>query len=144
MPDNNCSTCHTIDDWKKISFDHNKTGFKLLGKHESALCGDCHAQKTQTGKVIYRFISLKKSNCIICHRDIHFGQFDEGNNPSCEKCHNFNNWKPVKFDHDKTQFSLLGAHEKVPCYNCHKKAEENGNEFIKYKLKDFKCAVCHA
>jgi hypothetical protein len=144
MPDNNCLSCHTVENWKKISFDHNKTEFKLSGKHNSASCGDCHDQKTTAEKISFRFVSLKNTNCTKCHRDIHLGQFADGTNPVCEKCHGFDNWRAVKFDHERTQFSLRGAHEKVPCSDCHKKAEINGNEFIKYKLEDFKCAVCHA
>jgi nitrate/TMAO reductase-like tetraheme cytochrome c subunit len=144
MPDSNCTTCHSIDSWKVISFDHNKTEFKILGKHKTVSCGNCHVHKTDTGMTSYQFASLKNSDCISCHRDIHLGQFSAGSNPVCEKCHGFDNWKPEKFNHENTLFPLKGAHEKISCSNCHKKVQENGNEFIKYKLKDFKCAVCHA
>lgn len=50
---------------------------------------------------------------------------------------------PKKFDHNKTNFSLEGAHHKVECAGCHPKVELNGNTFIKFKLDDFKCAACH-
>ncbi|MHB1686533.1 MAG: cytochrome c3 family protein [Ignavibacteriaceae bacterium] len=143
MPDNNCTSCHVTDDWRKISFDHDRTNFKLLGKHKSITCVKCHAQKEESGKVVYKFVSLQ-SNCITCHRDIHFGQFNAGNNSVCENCHGFDNWKPVKFDHEKTGFPLKGAHEKVPCSGCHKEVNVNGNLFIKYKMEEFKCASCHA
>ncbi len=146
IPDNNCSICHSTEDWKKISFNHNLTNFRLSGKHKTVSCGDCHELKSKTDKISFKFASLKK-DCVTCHRDVHFGQFDSernGNLPVCENCHGYDNWKPVKFDHERTKFSLKGAHEKLLCSTCHKKVKENGNIFIKYKLKDFKCASCHS
>ena len=146
MPQNNCTSCHSTADWEKVTFNHDLTSFKLEGKHQSIKCKDCHESKTNDGKVEFKFVSLK-SDCQTCHRDVHFGQFNSeqnGNNKICENCHGFDNWKPVKFDHEKTSFSLRGAHERLFCSSCHKKVRENGNAFIKYKLRDFKCAFCHS
>ncbi len=146
MPDNNCTACHSTDNWNQITFNHNLTSFKLEGMHDSTSCINCHEEKSGTGKITFRFVSLK-SNCTNCHKDIHFGQFDSekhGSLPVCENCHGFNNWKPVKFDHEKTSFPLKGAHEKVKCLLCHKTVSENGNVFVMYKLKEFKCASCHS
>ena len=146
MPENNCRSCHSTNDWKTISFNHDLTNFKLEGKHKSIKCSDCHESKTIDNKIKFKFVSLK-SKCKTCHHDVHFGQFDseqKGNKPVCENCHGFDNWKPVNFDHEKTAFPLKGAHEKLLCSSCHKKVTENGNEFIKYKLRDFKCASCHS
>ncbi len=145
MPGNNCSSCHSTDRWNKITFDHNLTSFKLEGKHDSTSCSDCHVEKSASSKITFKFVSLK-SNCTTCHRDIHFGQFDSEERedvPVCENCHGFNSWKPVKFNHEKTSFPLKGAHEKVNCSACHKPVQKNGNIFVMYKLKDFKCATCH-
>ncbi len=146
LPDNKCESCHVTDDWNKINFDHDLTGFKLLGKHDSVSCGGCHEIKNEFGKISFKFASLN-SDCTTCHNDIHFGQFDsekKGTASVCENCHEFENWKPLKFNHEKTNFPLKGAHEKVPCFSCHRKVTNNGNVFIQYKLRDFKCAACHA
>ncbi|MHB8852387.1 MAG: cytochrome C [Ignavibacteriaceae bacterium] len=146
MPDNRCESCHVTDDWKKIHFDHDLTNFKLSGKHSSVSCRDCHEEKNESGKISFRFASLHL-NCTTCHNDVHFGQFNSnkiGSKPICENCHGYDNWKPIKFDHEKSDFPLKGAHEKVSCSSCHKKVTENGNVFIQYILKDFKCASCHA
>ena len=146
MPDNDCSSCHSTESWNKITFDHNLTTFKLEGKHASTNCSNCHGEKTAAGKITFKFVSLK-SNCSTCHKDVHFGQFNtesRGDLPVCENCHEFNNWQPVRFDHEKTSFPLKGAHEKVKCSACHKTVSESGNVFVMYKLKDFKCASCHA
>jgi hypothetical protein len=139
MLNNNCSTCHQTDSWFIIRYDHNQTSFKLIGKHAAVSCGTCHHSKIFTNNE-YKFASLK-SECVTCHKDIHFGQFKES---GCEKCHGFIDWKPGNFDHNKTKFPLDGAHAKIVCKGCHKKTEINGNIFIKYKLEDFKCAVCHS
>ena len=146
MKGNNCTSCHNTVSWQVITFDHNLTSFKLLGKHILVTCSKCHSQINQQGKLVSKFASLN-SDCTSCHKDIHFGQFDSERSEQtsvCENCHDFNNWKPVKFDHDKTSFILTGKHEKVKCSGCHKSVNVNGNIFIKYKLKEFKCASCHS
>ncbi len=146
MPEMNCASCHSPENWNKISFNHDLTGFKLSGKHSGTSCEECHAEKNNTNKIVYKFASLKPE-CSVCHRDIHFGQFKNDASSSksvCENCHGFDNWKPVKFDHEMTSFPLKGAHEKVSCSGCHKVKKANGNVFINYKLENFKCASCHA
>jgi nitrate/TMAO reductase-like tetraheme cytochrome c subunit len=141
LPDNNCQFCHQTESWKTISFDHGKTLFPLLGKHNSIKCGSCHRKiENETTSII--FSSLKKE-CETCHKDIHYGQFKVDGIADCGRCHAFENWKPEKFDHNKTVFSLAGAHQNVECSKCHPIIEMNGITFIKYKLEDFKCATCH-
>lgn len=140
---NNCKSCHDTESWATITFDHNRTDFVLRGKHAELNCRDCHYKKDVVGRKVFKFASLK-SNCEECHKDIHFGQFKENDKSDCQRCHTFNNWKPDKFDHDKTRFSLKGAHQKLKCSACHKNVEVNGNKFIQFKLKDFKCAFCHS
>jgi hypothetical protein len=140
MGDNNCSACHLTQNWNTIIFDHSKTEFSLTGKHKEVNCRECHYREIQNGKKEYLFVSLKNS-CVSCHKDIHFGQFEES---SCLNCHTTDDWRPLKFDHNKTKFPLVGAHQKVKCSQCHKMAEVEGNQFIKFKLEDFKCAACHS
>jgi len=139
MPNNDCSVCHQTSSWYNIQFDHNRTTFKLSGKHMSVKCGKCH-HNNDNGKSVYKFAS-SKPECYNCHKDIHLGQFKD---TTCEKCHGFSSWKPETFDHNKTSFPLEGAHSKLVCEACHKKTEINSNVFIKYKLVNFKCATCHS
>ena len=143
MPGDNCLVCHSTENWKRISFDHSSTKFILEGRHKITLCSECHYKTEESGEKVFRFVSLK-SDCKTCHKDIHFGQFEVNGISDCGRCHNFDNWSPSKFDHDKTNFSLTGAHKNLDCSKCHKKNEENGNIFIKYKLEDYKCAACHS
>lgn len=143
MQSNNCEGCHIIDNWKTINFNHALTTFLLEGKHIKVSCGDCHYKEEASGSKIFRFASLN-SNCETCHKDVHYGQFIENGNSNCGRCHTFNDWKPERFDHNKTRFSLEGAHQKLECSRCHPAITENNNKFIKYKLEDFKCAACHS
>ena len=141
LPDNNCTFCHAADSWKLINFNHSTTNFTLEGKHLNVSCERCHVVITQSGKLI-QFASTKQ-NCESCHNDIHFGQFASENKSNCNNCHGFDNWKPEKFDHEKTKFSLSGAHAKLKCSKCHKVINESGKTFVKYKMEDFRCASCH-
>ena len=43
----------------------------------------------------------------------------------CGTCHNTNGWRSTNlFDHDFTEFPLVGLHQLVPCESCHV-----GNQF---------------
>ncbi len=142
FPENKCESCHQFKNWSTITFNHNSTDFVLSGKHQAVSCSACHYPITDSKKE-FRFKSLNK-NCVQCHKDIHFGQFNSDEENNCEKCHSFNSWKADKFDHSKAKFSTEGAHKKLECSKCHPKQFENGISYISYKLKDFKCASCHS
>ncbi|HVO73000.1 MAG TPA: hypothetical protein VMT35_03190 [Ignavibacteriaceae bacterium] len=136
-----CLTCHFTESWKKIEYDHNITGFKLLGKHSEINCIDCHliGENSKTGLL---FASVD-SKCEFCHKDIHFNQFREEGETDCSRCHISSNWQPTVFDHDKTLFPLKGAHLKADCSGCHKKIGVGEIKYINYKIKDFRCIACH-
>jgi hypothetical protein len=107
-----CEQCHGVDDWKKSSFDHDKTRFKLELGHRDVKCGKCHVDK--------RFKDAPLA-CVSCHRKDddakgHKGRFGA----KCETCHTVRNWRDVKFDHDRdTQYVLRGKHERTKCDACH-------------------------
>jgi NAD-dependent SIR2 family protein deacetylase len=53
-------------------------------------------------------------------------------------------WKPSLFDHEKTAFSLKGAHERVKCAACHKVIREvDGKQVLFYLPTPKECAACH-
>ena len=141
MPDKNCSVCHKTDGWNTITFDHNKTNFQLMGVHDRISCGACHRRKEFDNNLII-FNSLK-NDCETCHNDIHHGQFKSNGSSDCRRCHSYENWKPDKFNHNETEFSLEGAHKNVSCEKCHPEVEENGITFTKFKIENYKCAACH-
>jgi hypothetical protein len=121
-----CETCHNEKDWKDATFDHSKTKFPLLGKHDEVKCKDCHKDTNykETPKA-----------CIACHRkdDKHKGRFGE----KCQTCHTERDWKTILFNHDKhTKFALHGKHRSAECESCHKAP------LYKEKLRTT-CISCH-
>lgn len=37
-----CTTCHRVEGWSRVVFDHAKTGFPLEGAHARTPCASCH------------------------------------------------------------------------------------------------------
>ena len=141
IPDSDCKACHNNDSWKQVSFDHNTTNFKLLGKHAQQSCRDCHFRESH-GVVEQQFSSLSES-CENCHEDIHFKQFEVLGKNDCTRCHTFNNWLPDKFNHDNARFKLDGKHEGLLCLACHKPTDGLIRNYIVYKFEDISCKSCH-
>jgi nitrate/TMAO reductase-like tetraheme cytochrome c subunit len=140
-----CGNCHTERDWKEVTkFDHNKSDFPLLGKHSKVECKDCHKSA---------LFKEAPKDCYSCHKkdDKH----KETLGKSCGNCHTERDWKEVtKFDHNKSDFPLLGKHSKVECKDCHKSAlfkEAPKDCYSCHKKDDLhlgnlgeKCASCHS
>ncbi len=136
--DNLCAVCHNVNSWHNVKFDHSKTKFTLLGKHKNVECSKCHFKNRN--KMTFEKISSK---CTTCHEDFHNGQFKRDFSNKCSTCHGFENWKPSKFDHSKTRFSLAGAHANVECSKCHKSEIVDGKKQIQFKYEEFSCETCH-
>ena len=81
-----CETCHNTRDWKNWDYDHNKTRFRLQGKHKGIRCAECHIPAA--GK------KSLPSNCASCHGkdDKHDGAYGV----RCEHCHAGDAWKTIK------------------------------------------------
>lgn len=122
-----CETCHNSTSWKPAQFDHARDArFALTGPHAQLSCDTCHTANVATQKL--------GTTCIACHRadDAHAGQLGA----ECNRCHLANTWRQeVSFDHDLTDFPLVGLHVSVPCAQCH----------LTTKFKDAKtdCNSCH-
>ncbi|MFZ5442897.1 MAG: hypothetical protein ACOZQL_23025 [Myxococcota bacterium] len=123
-----CQSCHTVDGWnilrnatKEREF-HQKTKFPLKGAHVDVDCVACHGpwpgQKA-------KFKGLAFDTCASCHPDAHEGQLGRGPGGKaldCDACHTEQGFKPAKYglpEHAKTKYPLDGAHQVVPCANCH-------------------------
>lgn len=144
-----CGTCHGIEKWKDPKdFNHEKeTGYKLEGKHARIKCADCHVPKGKASAK-YDWPTLKTTKCLNCHKDQHkdnlSARFRGG---ACDKCHNQNEWKIDKFNHDVTTWPLKGKHAEQRCEDCHKQDAVT----LRQGLKDFdfkgltkNCGSCHA
>ena len=160
-----CKQCHATDHWTPArGFDHAKSAFVLLGKHNTLQCDKCHkplatqvvfAPSGTPDSVFTQFKGLKFANCASCHKDPHAGKL--GND--CLKCHNNNAWSPASgFDHSTTKFPLTGKHKNVLCEKCHKNVGKNvaagtgarkargksKDAFAAYKGLEFgTCESCH-
>ncbi|MBI5939287.1 MAG: cytochrome c3 family protein [Caulobacterales bacterium] len=112
-----CASCHSETGWKDVRFNHASTGFSLVGAHARPACLTCHADKTFQGA---------SSACASCHAkdDAHKGTLGS----SCASCHGTITWKPARFDHDRTGFSLGGAHARVACDSCHAQGRYRGTQ----------------
>lgn len=143
MDDKGCLSCHSVAAWKARDFDHNRTQWKLEGKHQEQGCAKCHKVTEQ------RTVPLKGmgSACVDCHKDEHQGQFrEEGiSQVDCARCHSPKAWKETSFNHDSSRFPLDGRHKDVACVECHaREARPDGTgDFIRYKALGIRCEDCH-
>ncbi len=112
--DKNCLTCHSVNNWDPIQFDHLITGFSLDGAHKNASCSDCHTLG----------YNATKPECYSCHQT----DFESVSDPNhvtnnfsheCSDCHSMNAFSPAQFDHATTLFPLEGAHTSANCIDCH-------------------------
>jgi hypothetical protein len=153
---NDCARCHDAAAWKPATkgFDHARTQYPLTGLHAKVPCAKCHVPITdpqgkhdfpQAASATYgRMKPLPFAACTDCHKDPHQNRFG----PLCATCHVVEGWKAVKPQgeaagfHDKTRYSLRGAHVKVACKACHGPYE--GQLRARYKDMAFSaCTDCH-
>ncbi|MFI5253008.1 MAG: cytochrome C [Bacteroidota bacterium] len=139
-----CSFCHTTSTWKDVTkFDHIKTKFPLIGKHLETKCEKCHtAFSTIVKQEKFDFTTKSFTDCTPCHATPHGAKFA---NQTCQSCHTPNGWKePVKkgFDHNLTEFKLIGKHATVKCAQCHTKIV-NDKPVEKLHMAFQKCINCH-
>jgi Cytochrome c7 and related cytochrome c len=127
--DTRCSACHSTADWKKVTFDHDRTGFPLRGRHASTNCSSCHGSSTD-------FREPVPTTCAACHQDVHRGEFGT----RCASCHDEQNWRS-RFNadtHRRTNFPLNGRHALLPCEECH--LNQRDRQFTRATVE---CVFCH-
>jgi hypothetical protein len=122
-----CGKCHDNEKWHPATFDHTRdTKWPLAGRHEQVDCHACHTAVVATQKIA--------ADCHGCHRasDVHSGELGK----DCAQCHSPDGWRVgVQFDHDLSDFPLVGLHVAVPCEQCHVTRA--------YKDAGEKCHDCH-
>ncbi|WP_428264548.1 hypothetical protein [Haliangium sp.] len=107
-----CSACHTTESWRLLDgaggrgFDHDNTGFPLVGAHTQATCPHCH----QPGREVSR-------ECASCHQDAHQGRMGT----QCDQCHDSRTWLGTRAieRHRLTRLPLTGVHALLECTSCH-------------------------
>jgi hypothetical protein len=124
-----CGTCHTAEDWKKVSFSHERTGFPLTGRHQVVTCQACHLGG--------RFDEPVAKACSACHRDVHARRMGA----RCDRCHDTGSWKEASFGpeaHRRTNFPLTGRHAVIPCEQCHGDRRDRA-----FTRPTSQCIACH-
>lgn len=129
-----CATCHTDHEGRgadilgldEDGFEHTFTDFELLGKHVETACTDCHAPGKKRREA--------PAECIACHveNEPHEGFLGE----VCADCHSPLGWEEVTFDHDTTDFPLVGKHREAECTGCHEDKTHQNTPTL--------CFACHA
>ncbi len=138
-----CATCHTVERWQAVKYDHSATSFTLSGKHLRIACTDCHKRITNARGASVPFKGLQ-SVCQSCHADIHNGQFANNGTIACERCHSTVQWHALIFDHQRqSAFPLSGAHQKAACARCHKTETAGTVRFVRYTPLAKECESCH-
>jgi len=159
-----CTSCHSTVGWNNVNrnrvestFDHNTTGFPLMGTHSRSACASCHqSPPTQTaalhitlqrGTETRTFPTPVAIDCTSCHVDRHANEFaDVPGGLVCVNCHTEESWFPALFDlprHNRdSRFALTGAHASVPCSSCHERSADVST--IVFRNVPQGCADCHA
>ena len=124
----NCLDCHDGLESYGADFDHNQQLFPLLGKHGVLSCEACHS-----GAVSIEMLMNTQTECVDCHLedDAHLGSLGL----LCGDCHNPQAWKPARYDHELTGFTLNDGHDNLICEDCHVDTT--------FKGQDSACASCH-
>ncbi len=148
----NCFQCHSDHHGRTFDmirldeseFDHDLTGYELLGAHQDPDCKDCHnkehIERQEIRDKLFTYLGLS-TECLSCHDDYHRGELST----NCIDCHDYQAFSPApKFDHDQTQFKLVGAHRSVDCIQCHAQEDTGDPPYRQYSGIAFQhCTACH-
>ena len=147
-----CISCHSehhgrnfqITRFDESAFDHDLTGYTLTGAHAQIDCRECHSRDNISNAELRQrkntFLGLG-TECLSCHDDYHEGSL--GTN--CASCHNTVAFAPAaEFDHNDTDFPLLGLHTTVDCAGCHASGDVATSEIKQFApVEHTSCASCH-
>jgi hypothetical protein len=141
-----CESCHKVESWRAVAFDHGQARFPLAGAHAKVACGRCHRVAESPGVTASLKLVGLATSCEGCHRDPHLGQFARAGQPvACERCHTTETIRATRFDHSRdAAWKLDGAHARLPCSACHKPEQRGAVTFVRYKPLPTKCSGCHA
>ena len=142
-----CEACHNTKTWHDLTkFDHGSTTFVLTGAHRATDCAACHKPPNLERTLMNVDFRAAPAQCEDCHEDPHGSQFllAGAKATTCATCHNTMKWRPSLFDHEKTAFSLKGAHANIACKKCHVTTRDvEGVPVLFYKPTPTKCDSCH-
>lgn len=120
-----CFNCHPKGD-ENGAFNHNNTGFQLIGAHLNVECSRCHTAGI-SGPI--------QSECVACHEQSSLlaaspNHKAPGFPVNCAECHNSSAWLPSLFVHTNN-FPLTGKHLNTRCNSCHESGFSSTNSLCK-------------
>jgi hypothetical protein len=62
-----CSKCHSSNSWAIPQFNHDKTRFKLEGKHAEVACEKCHLTVVVNNNSYIQY-KFERFECVVCHQ----------------------------------------------------------------------------
>jgi hypothetical protein len=138
-----CTPCHDLESWARITFDHDSTRYPLHGAHRTVACGKCHVAAAAGQPVRFTGLGLT-CGAPGCHSDPHAGQFAHRvRGSACTSCHTETAWTALVFDHQRdSDFPLDGAHRPLQCSACHR--PEGHPPVVRYLPVPHRCEDCHA
>ena len=156
-----CLACHGTRAFRPSTTTvaaHTQLGFALEGGHRATPCSACHKELgrppvakqsslVRAGGTWAELRLVAQETCVACHTNPHGTQFDAWNaKGACAACHSVETFAPAqKFNHDTdASFSLKGAHEKVPCGQCHVRDPKSADpRVLVYRPLSGRCDTCH-
>lgn len=140
-----CLNCHNFEAFRPAPyFDHDQANFTLRGKHIEIDCKACHPVEINEDREFQVFKGIQYNACTACHIDPHENNLGK----QCTDCHiesGFENFVGQKrFNHNLTEFELIGKHTAVDCFGCHLADLPAAELFQKEKgIKKENCIACH-
>ncbi|MCK0192042.1 cytochrome c3 family protein [Arenibacter sp. F20364] len=141
----NCVDCHDMEAFKPApKFDHDQADFQLSGEHSTVDCIECHKMTVKNGKEFQEFTDIPFEDCISCHEDPHDAKIPG----QCAQCHTETSFATFsgqdQFDHNLTDFTLKGSHQKTDCFSCHSRSSEPLQAFQdRNNINENSCVKCH-
>jgi Cytochrome c7 and related cytochrome c len=143
-----CETCHTVSapHFAPDLFNHDRTTFRLTGKHAGVECARCHKTETAAfpaGRGAAVRLAGISTGCATCHADVHLGQVS----PTCATCHTTSSFTVKKYTHKKPPRDFfVGRHLGAECSSCHKTATADfpagRGTAVRFQVGT-QCVACH-
>jgi hypothetical protein len=117
-----CESCHSVEAPKfgADRFAHDRSKFRLAGKHQGVECDKCHKRETAAfpaGRGTALRLTGLAMECRACHADVHLGQVST----TCDTCHSVDTFKLMRYEHRKAPADFfVGSHKRAKCDACHK------------------------
>ena len=112
-----CETCHRVDSWREVAFDHGQTRYPLAGGHARVACAPCHRRGAAAGRPARAALRRRCARPARAATATPTRGSSRGRaRVSCERCHTTDNLKASKFDHARdAAYRLDGAHARLAC-----------------------------